>query len=87
MVMTMMMMTIKMMMMMMIVMTMITSYNDVDDRDDHDNVNDDNYELNGTYRASSRFPILGGGNRYVRETAGCVERSIYRCVEDESMDR
>jgi len=46
-----------------------------DDRDDDDD--GDNYELYGTYCASSRFPILGGGNRYVGETAGCVERSIY----------
>ena len=47
-----------------------------DDRDDDDD-DGDNYELYGTYCASSRFPILGGGNRYVGETAGCVERSIY----------
>ena len=71
--------------MLMMVMTMMTIYYGGDDVDYNDNFYDDdrddrdgdNYELYGTYCASSRFPILGGGNGYVGETAGCVERSIY----------
>ena len=64
----MMMMMMNMMILMMMLVMMIY---DNDESDDDD-------EYISTYRAGSRLPILGGGNRYVGETAGCVKRSINR---------